>query len=149
MNTKNVAKLAEQVGEVFQDENPWVDGVLLCTFFRVRVNVNIQEPFVTGYWVPRKDLPKSWIFFRYERLQDFCYNYGLVGHGQRAYKNEKLVAVNCNFTPRYDAKLGVPCTFYGSNGRKLEDSLILTWMKKVQSHGGERRLGKENAASPR
>lgn len=50
MNTKNVAKLAKQVGEVIEDENPWVDGVLSRTFFRVRVNVNIQEPFVTGYW---------------------------------------------------------------------------------------------------
>lgn len=108
MNDKNAATLAEQMGEVIEVENHLVNGALLRTFMRVKVNINITQPLITGCWVPRKDLPKSWILFRYERLQDFCFTCGLLGHDQKACKKEKLMAVHCENSPRFDAKLGVP-----------------------------------------
>lgn len=108
MNVKNAVKLAEQVGEIVEVENPMVNGALLRTFMRVKVNVNITQPLITGCWVPRNDLPNSWILFRYERLQDFCFTCGLMGHDQRGCKKDRLMAVHCENTPRFDAKIGVP-----------------------------------------
>lgn len=78
MNSKNAVKLTEQIGDVIEVENPLMDGTLLRTFMRVKVSINIKQPFLTGCWVPRQGLPKSWILFRYERLQDFCVNCGMV-----------------------------------------------------------------------
>ncbi|KAJ1379424.1 hypothetical protein SESBI_46904 [Sesbania bispinosa] len=43
MTTRNVAKIAAHLGEVYEIEDPRVDGVLLRSFMRVRVAVNVKE----------------------------------------------------------------------------------------------------------
>ncbi|KAJ1407196.1 Endonuclease/exonuclease/phosphatase superfamily [Sesbania bispinosa] len=73
MTTSNVSRIAGMIGEVKEVEDPKVEGVLLRSFMRVRVTVNVKKPLVTGFWVPRKDLPKTWVLVKYEKLQDFCY----------------------------------------------------------------------------
>ena len=45
-------------------------------FLRVRIIVNTQNPLITGCWLPREDDKDTWVEFRYERLQDFCYRCG-------------------------------------------------------------------------
>lgn len=49
-------------------------------FLRVRVNVNTRNHLATGCWLPRHNNKETWIEFRYERLQDFCYRCGRIGH---------------------------------------------------------------------
>lgn len=69
MNVKNATKLMSVVGEVLDVEDPMVDGNLLRSFMRVRVCLNVNNPLPTGCWIPRKDLPKLWVFFRYENYR--------------------------------------------------------------------------------
>lgn len=61
MTTKNAVKLTEQLGDIVEVENPLLEGKLLRSFMRVRINLDITQPISTGCWVPRKDLPKVWI----------------------------------------------------------------------------------------
>lgn len=89
-------------------EDPLVNGNLLRTFFRVRVGINVKKAIPTGCWVPRKDLPNAWVVFRYERMQDLCYNCGILGHDQRSCKKEKVIATHDQSVPRYGPSLGVP-----------------------------------------
>lgn len=108
MNTKNAVKIMEKVGEVVEVEDPRVDGVLLRTFIRVRVYVDVLKPLPTGCWVPRLDLPKIWVVFKYERLQDVCFRCGIIGHEQKWCDREKVVTVANSNNPKYGPFLSAP-----------------------------------------
>ncbi|KAJ1395066.1 Zinc finger, CCHC-type [Sesbania bispinosa] len=108
MNTKNATKIAGFIGEVVLVENPFVNGHLLRSFMRIRVRINVKKPLITGFWLPRKDLPKTWIFIKYERLQGFCYNCGVIGHDNRTCKKGNEMAVYNISRPRFGPSLGVP-----------------------------------------
>ncbi|KAJ1381686.1 Zinc knuckle CX2CX4HX4C [Sesbania bispinosa] len=107
MTTANAAKIIGKIGEVMEVENPEVEGRLIRTYFRVRALINITKPLVTGCWVPRKNLPKVWIFFKYERLQGLCFNCGIVCHEQKACGKPQVISHLDGKVPKYNAKLGV------------------------------------------
>lgn len=71
------------------------DGLLLQrSFLRVRVEVNLTQPLPKGFWLRRKNPTSNdlWIAYKYERLSDFCYACGRIGHENN----------NCKFIPRED-----------------------------------------------
>ncbi|KAM1200940.1 hypothetical protein ACFX2I_017143 [Malus domestica] len=49
-------------------------------FLRVRVLVNSENPLVLGCWLKMEVNRETWVEFRYERLQDFCYRCGRMNH---------------------------------------------------------------------
>ncbi|KAJ1408205.1 Zinc finger, CCHC-type [Sesbania bispinosa] len=108
ISAKNAVKLAGTIGEVLTVENPLVNGQLVRPFIRVRVKVNIKKPLVTGCWVPRKDLPRIWVQIRYERLQGFCYNCGVIGHENRKCKIKQVMAFFGPSRPKYGPSMGIP-----------------------------------------
>lgn len=59
MTVTNAGKIMKLVGNVLEVEDLMVDGVLLRSFMRVRVDFNTLRPLPTGCWIPRKNLPKS------------------------------------------------------------------------------------------
>ncbi|KAG5546512.1 hypothetical protein RHGRI_018629 [Rhododendron griersonianum] len=69
------------------------DGLLLQrSFLRVRVEVNISQPLPKGFWMRRKNPVGAdlWIAYKYERLSDFCFACGRLGHENK----------NCKFVSR-------------------------------------------------
>lgn len=80
---RSAAKILSLLGEVFEIEDPSVDGNLVRAFIRARVKIDILKPLSTGCWVPRRNLPKVWVFIKYERLQDLCYKFSTLGHDLR------------------------------------------------------------------
>lgn len=106
MTTKNAVKIIERMGDVKEVENPLVDGKLLRIFMRVRVEIDILKPLSIGCRIPRKDLPKTWIVFRYERLQNIYYKCSIIGHDHRSCSKERLMS-SPNI-PKYGPELGVP-----------------------------------------
>ncbi|KAJ1376438.1 Zinc finger, CCHC-type [Sesbania bispinosa] len=108
MSINNASKLAGSIGIIQKVENPVVNGKLIRPFFRVRVMLNIKNPLPTGCWVPRRDLPRLWVMFRYERLQGFCYQCGVIGHDNKRCKKDLAMAAYDQTKPRYGPKLGVP-----------------------------------------
>ncbi|KAJ1425942.1 Zinc knuckle CX2CX4HX4C [Sesbania bispinosa] len=107
LSTNNAVKVAKLLGEVVYVENPVVEGTLLRSFIRVRVLINIKKTLVTGFWLPRKDFPKTWIFLKYEHLQGFCFSCGVMSHEAKRCKGEKLMAIFAPNAPRYGPSLGV------------------------------------------
>lgn len=63
MTTTNAAKILNNMGRVLEVENPMVEGKLLRSFIRAQVEVDVSKPFITGCWVPTRELPKTWICF--------------------------------------------------------------------------------------
>ncbi|KAM1732004.1 hypothetical protein ACFX11_017813 [Malus domestica] len=77
MNSEmNIRCLASNIGKVEAVEDP----EKARGFLRVKVEVDSLKPLTTGCWLPMDNNNESWIEFRYERLQDFCYRCGRIGH---------------------------------------------------------------------
>lgn len=83
---QNASHVGSKLGEVIEAEDPFDGTTINRGFLRVRVSVNIKNPLVTGFWLPRNPLPKKWIQICYEKLMDYCFNCRRLGHDQRSFK---------------------------------------------------------------
>lgn len=55
----NVVKIEERISKVLLVENLFVGNNMLRGYLRViRVLINIKEPLITGFWIPRNSLQK-------------------------------------------------------------------------------------------
>ncbi|KAG5536301.1 hypothetical protein RHGRI_023918 [Rhododendron griersonianum] len=71
------------------NDGPWsVMGSLLVLISLENAEINITKPLPKGFWLRGKDDPARdrWISFKYERLPDFCYACGRIGHDNRGCK---------------------------------------------------------------
>ncbi|KAH7859138.1 hypothetical protein Vadar_032063 [Vaccinium darrowii] len=62
------------------------DGFCLARgFLRIRVEINIEHPLPRGFWLRGKtDSSRDrWVSFKFEKLSDFCYGCGRIGHDNR------------------------------------------------------------------
>ena len=49
-------------------------------FARVRVDINVDAPLKSGFFLPRPGLSDLWIGIKYEKIPEFCFNCGFIGH---------------------------------------------------------------------
>ncbi|KAI9072370.1 hypothetical protein K1719_045679 [Acacia pycnantha] len=82
-NCGNAITLGNAIGRTLMYEIPSLQGRLSRTFIRTRVLLNIQNPLLAGFWVPRHQRDPIWVSVRYERLQNYCYDCGRIGHEAR------------------------------------------------------------------
>lgn len=53
-------------------------------FLRVRVLIDVKKPLAKFFWIPRFDDGRTKAFLRYEKLQNYCYSCGKLGHTMRS-----------------------------------------------------------------
>nr|GEY61135.1 reverse transcriptase [Tanacetum cinerariifolium] len=74
------AEISLKVGTLI-DVDCDVDGFQLDrSFLHFKVKVNLRRPLCPRFMLPRDGYDDLWINFKYERLGDFCYNCGRLGH---------------------------------------------------------------------
>lgn len=96
------------VGEGHRDRRPYGEWGSAEKFRESRINLNTLKTLPTGCWVLRKNGLKSWVMFRYEKLQGFCYACGVIRHEQKDCREAvKMIAISKEI-PLYGAKLSVP-----------------------------------------
>ncbi|KAF7835884.1 reverse transcriptase [Senna tora] len=105
MCRENVERMGAKVGEVLIQENPIINGRLIRCFDRARVLVDLRKPLVAGFWVPRPSLPSIWVVVKYEKLNQFCYKSGIIGHDSKSCKSSSGVCSK-DVKPLYGAWLG-------------------------------------------
>lgn len=86
MTKSNAIRIGNSIGKVLEVEYNAALGVCCTKFLRVKVNIDAHKPLQPGFLLPRSGQDPVWIQYRYERLSDFCYRCGLLGH----------VMANCN-----------------------------------------------------
>ncbi|KAF7838884.1 reverse transcriptase [Senna tora] len=102
----NVIRMGSKVGEVLIIEDLVVNGRLIRSFARARVLIDLDKPLVAGFWVPRPQMSSIWISVKYEKLHQFCYKCGCVGHDFKVYKTLRRAMGN-DGKPLYGEWLGV------------------------------------------
>ncbi|KAM2045458.1 hypothetical protein ACFX1T_009646 [Malus domestica] len=94
-------------------------------FVRVRVVVNSKNPLIPGCWLSRGQDTETWVEFKYERLQDFCYRCGRIGHAN----------TECSFEPQKGHAAG-----YGEWTKAAPIRDVVPPTKRVASGAGEHRV---------
>lgn len=125
----NARKIASKVGKVDEVEDPLVGNKIIRGFLRARVYVNIEKPLITSFRIPRKDFPDTWVWIHYEKLQDYCYSCGMLGHNKKDCRKKMAMAPWNPDRPRYGPGLGVPPLKPVSN--------IIATMSQNRGEGGE------------
>ena len=75
----NAKRIGRVLGDLEKVEDPeWKSGVGRC-FLRMKMAIDVEKPLVAGFWVPREN-GKVWAEVKYEKMADFCFECGRLGH---------------------------------------------------------------------
>ena len=55
LSIKMTTNIGRRLGGVMEVEDPFPQGQMLRSFLRIRVMIDINLPFITGFWVPRRN----------------------------------------------------------------------------------------------
>ena len=59
-------------------------------YVRVRVSIVVDKPLITGFPLVRESFPTIWIPFKFEKLGNFCYGCGHIGHDIKDCPDEEV-----------------------------------------------------------
>ncbi|KAL9416875.1 hypothetical protein AB3S75_039958 [Citrus x aurantiifolia] len=82
MDKYAIQKLGSLIGKVEEVDND-EGGECIGPIFRTRISVNVTKPLKKILFLQQEDGAKTPIRIQYERLPDFCFCCGLVGHQYR------------------------------------------------------------------
>lgn len=80
MNGETAGQIGAQFERLIGFEDPDQPGGMRG-YLRSRVELNASNPLPLGIWLLRPDQTESWVEFLYERLANFCFQCGRLGHG--------------------------------------------------------------------
>lgn len=82
MTKENAEKIGNFMGTFIPTNTKGSNSYKMTRFLRVRVAIDIRKPLKTRFFLLRENNTMLWIQFKYERLSDFCYRCGLLGHNE-------------------------------------------------------------------
>ncbi|XP_030970768.1 uncharacterized protein LOC115991172 [Quercus lobata] len=80
MSKENAEEIGALVGEVLEVDFTGSGGVCMSKFLRVKVVLKVEDPLLSGFFLDRNTQPNLWIRFKYERIVEFCFKCGRLGH---------------------------------------------------------------------
>jgi hypothetical protein len=101
MSLKNSIAIGKGLGNLLKiDPANGVDSTFK-SFMRLQVEVDVSKPLNPGFLFTRNDKSTSWISLKYERLDIYCSECGMVGH-----KESSCIALQASrFPSRYKISL--------------------------------------------
>jgi hypothetical protein len=101
MSLKNSIAIGKGVGNILKiDSTNGVDSTFR-TFLRLQVKVDVSKLLNSGFLFTKKDNSTTWISLKYERLDIYCTECGMIGH-----KESSCTAPQANrFPSRYKISL--------------------------------------------
>ncbi|OMO77512.1 Zinc knuckle CX2CX4HX4C [Corchorus olitorius] len=80
MTKSNGEKIGRNLGTVIEVEEPRGSFGLNRGFLRVKVSIDFKKPLLARFWFPCKANDRRWAELQYEKLGDYCYECGRLGH---------------------------------------------------------------------
>uniref|UniRef100_A0A2N9IET1 CCHC-type domain-containing protein n=1 Tax=Fagus sylvatica TaxID=28930 RepID=A0A2N9IET1_FAGSY len=72
--------LANGMGKYIEVDLSGTESSKGGNFLRFKVEIKSSAPLLKGFWLERTQLSDLWVQLKYERLPDFCYLCGRLGH---------------------------------------------------------------------
>lgn len=83
LSNQNARLIGSRIRDLVKIEDPFEDEIGRG-FLRIRVILDIKKPILSRFWIPRADGSRSKAFLKYEKLQDFCFGCGKLGHSLKS-----------------------------------------------------------------
>lgn len=74
-------KLGNSIGQFISLDEASPSSLWVKQFLRIKVLIHNKQPLKAGIFIKHEDGCRLWVQFRYERLSDFCFCCGKLGHG--------------------------------------------------------------------
>ncbi|KAH7861053.1 hypothetical protein Vadar_021030 [Vaccinium darrowii] len=96
LSRANAETIGSRLGKLMALETSSAGFCLSRGFLQVRVEINTSQPLPKGFWLRGKAglTNDRWISFKFEKLPDFCYACGRLGHDNKG----------CRFVSKVDGE---------------------------------------------
>ncbi|OMO96966.1 hypothetical protein CCACVL1_04733 [Corchorus capsularis] len=88
---RNAERVGNVMGRIVEIEDVQWGKAIGRGFLRLRVAMDVERSLLGGFWLPRKNGHKIWAEIRYEKLGDFCYKCGKLGHIEKTCDKEEVI----------------------------------------------------------
>ncbi|KAK2991912.1 hypothetical protein RJ640_014108 [Escallonia rubra] len=112
MTKSNAEKIGSKIGKVLEIDFTADGKIAWLRFLRIQVMLDITKPLFTGFTRLKDSISVSWTRLQYERLPDFCFTCGRMGHTNRGCPHLPLVLLankSNPFGPWLRAEYSDPC----------------------------------------
>ena len=133
MTQRNAEVVGRKLGRLVKiDDQKIIKGVGR-SFLRIRLGVKVDEALVEGFWLPREVKERNWVQIRYEKLSEFCFACGKLGHLLKNYGEETKMSVVDSSQMRYGP--GMKATSVRQNVGREGGSGIYEGDRGEKGHG--------------
>lgn len=99
LTNQKTERIGNVLGTLMEVDRASIFGVILRRYLHVRVEINIENPMREGFDLNRPSrIPKK-ILLMYERLFDFCYGCGRLGHVVQVCPLHAYIPNNSRYVP--------------------------------------------------
>jgi hypothetical protein len=82
MTIKNAIAIGKCLGPLLLVEDNSGVEVTFRSFLKILVNIDVSKPLNLGFYLSKEDDSSSWVNLKYESLDIYCTDCGLIGHYQ-------------------------------------------------------------------
>jgi hypothetical protein len=90
----NLLRIGNRIGKVLDVDLVGDAPPIWHRFTRLRIEIDISAPLISGMFLHRSDLNKLWLALKYERLPEICYNCGIIGHDSKVCNLSHVMILN-------------------------------------------------------
>jgi hypothetical protein len=94
LHSDNLLSIRQLVGRVLEVDLVAEPIPQWRKFVRIRIEIEISNPLKPGIFLPRPRLQDVWIGLKYEKLSEFCFKCGVIGHTEKDCSLERYLLSN-------------------------------------------------------